>query len=146
MERFLEPRTLARVKDLPLIARTVAEGFLHGIQSSHQRGIGVEFSQYRAYEPGDEPARIDRRGLWDPGTFALACLYLDFDDPSDRAEWEQYCRAQLSRRPGRVEASERDRSVPAPPDAGSDRIEYEQDLGNGLFQLPPKSRRCPEKL
>lgn len=59
MERFLEPRTLARVKDLPLIAKTVAEGFLHGIQSSHQRGIGVEFSQYRAYEPGDEPARID---------------------------------------------------------------------------------------
>jgi uncharacterized protein (DUF58 family) len=59
MERFLEPRTLARVKDLPLVAKTVAEGFLHGIQPSHQRGIGIEFSQYRAYEPGDEPARID---------------------------------------------------------------------------------------
>lgn len=59
MERFIDPRTLARVRDLPLVARTVAEGFLHGIQPSHQRGVGIEFSQYRAYEPGDDPARID---------------------------------------------------------------------------------------
>jgi len=59
MERFIDPKTLARVRDMPLIARTVAEGFLHGIQQSHQRGVGVEFSQYRAYEPGDDPGRID---------------------------------------------------------------------------------------
>jgi uncharacterized protein (DUF58 family) len=59
MERFIDPLTLARVKDMPLIARTVADGFLHGLQQSHQRGIGVEFSQYRNYEPGDDPGRID---------------------------------------------------------------------------------------
>lgn len=59
MERFIDPRTLARVSDMPLVARTVADGFLHGIQSSHQRGVGIEFSQYRSYEPGDEPGRID---------------------------------------------------------------------------------------
>ena len=59
MERFIDPRTLARVKDLPLIAKTVADGFLHGLQQSHQRGIGIEFSQYRAYEPGDPMSRID---------------------------------------------------------------------------------------
>ena len=59
MERFIDPRTLARVKDLPLVARTVADGFLHGIQASHQKGVGIEFSQYRSYEPGDEPGRID---------------------------------------------------------------------------------------
>ncbi|MDX2416476.1 MAG: DUF58 domain-containing protein [Xanthomonadales bacterium] len=59
MERFIDPRTLARVKDLPLIAKTVADGFLHGLQQSHQRGIGIEFSQYRAYEPGDPLSRID---------------------------------------------------------------------------------------
>lgn len=59
MERFIDPRTLARVRDLPLVARTVADGFLHGIQQSHQRGVGIEFSQFRAYEPGDDPARID---------------------------------------------------------------------------------------
>ncbi len=59
MERFIDPLTLARVKDLPLVARTVADGFLHGIQQSHQRGVGIEFSQYRAYEPGDPLSRID---------------------------------------------------------------------------------------
>ena len=59
MERFIDPRTLARVKDLPLIAKTVADGFLHGHQQSHQRGVGIEFSQYRQYEPGDPLSRID---------------------------------------------------------------------------------------
>jgi len=59
MERFIDPLTLARVKNLPLIAKTVADGFLHGLQQSHQRGIGIEFSQYRAYEPGDPLSRID---------------------------------------------------------------------------------------
>ncbi len=59
MERFIDPKTLARVKDLPLVARSVAEGFLSGIQPSQQRGVGIEFSQYRAYEAGDEPKRID---------------------------------------------------------------------------------------
>ena len=59
MERLIDPRTLARVKHLPLIAKTVADGFLHGLQQSHQRGIGIEFSQYRAYEPGDPLSRID---------------------------------------------------------------------------------------
>ncbi len=59
MERFIDPLTLARVKDLPLIAKTVADGFLHGLQQSHQRGIGIEFSQYRSYEPGDPLSRID---------------------------------------------------------------------------------------
>jgi uncharacterized protein (DUF58 family) len=59
MERFIDPLTLARVRDLPLIAKTVADGFLHGLQQSHQRGVGIEFSQYRQYEPGDAPSRID---------------------------------------------------------------------------------------
>ncbi len=59
MERFIDPAALARVKDLELVARSVANGFLHGVQASQQRGIGIEFSQYRAYEPGDAPSRID---------------------------------------------------------------------------------------
>lgn len=59
MERFIDPKTLARVKDMPLVARSVAEGYLSGIQPSQQRGVGIEFSQYRAYEAGDEPKRID---------------------------------------------------------------------------------------
>jgi uncharacterized protein (DUF58 family) len=59
VEQFIDPKILARVKDLQLVARTVGDGFLQGIQSSHQRGVGIEFSQYRTYEPGDDPGRID---------------------------------------------------------------------------------------
>ncbi|WP_196138921.1 DUF58 domain-containing protein [Aliikangiella sp. G2MR2-5] len=59
MEKFIDPRILARIKDLPLIAKCVAEGFLFGLQESRQRGVGVEFSQYRPYETGDELSRID---------------------------------------------------------------------------------------
>ena len=47
MECQIDPKTLAKIKDMPLIARTVAEGFLHGNQLSIQRGVGIEFNQYR---------------------------------------------------------------------------------------------------
>ena len=56
---LFEPLTLARVKDLPLVAKTLAQGFLHGIHHSTQKGTGVEFSQYRSYEPGDALSKID---------------------------------------------------------------------------------------
>ncbi|MEE4204549.1 MAG: DUF58 domain-containing protein [Halieaceae bacterium] len=59
MEQFIDLRALARVRDMELVARSVATGFLHGVQASEQRGVGIEFSQYRAYEPGDAPSRID---------------------------------------------------------------------------------------
>lgn len=49
----------ARLKDLRLMARhpSTAHGF--GLQSSRNRGAGMEFAQYRAYEPGDDPRQID---------------------------------------------------------------------------------------
>jgi uncharacterized protein (DUF58 family) len=83
MERFIDPRTLARVKDMPLVARSVAEGFLSGIQPSQQRGVGIEFSQYRAYEPGDEPRRVDWK------LFARSDRYFvrEADRESEIATW-----------------------------------------------------------
>ncbi|GAC14275.1 DUF58 domain-containing protein [Aliiglaciecola lipolytica] len=59
IQQYIDPLTLSRVKDLPLIAKTVAQGFLHGLHNSTQRGSGVEFSQYRVYEPGDALGKID---------------------------------------------------------------------------------------
>lgn len=59
MHRLIDPKTLARIRDLPLVAKTIAEGFLMGHQASTQRGVGLEFSQYRAYQEGDELNRID---------------------------------------------------------------------------------------
>ncbi len=59
MHSLIDPLTFSRVKDLPLVARTIAQGFLHGLHYSVQRGTGVEFSQYRVYEPGDPLSRVD---------------------------------------------------------------------------------------
>ncbi|SEL26311.1 Protein of unknown function DUF58 [Colwellia chukchiensis] len=56
---FFDINTLLRVKELPLAIKTLAQGFLHGIHASQQRGVGIEFSQYRAYEPGDQLSKID---------------------------------------------------------------------------------------
>lgn len=59
MYNFVDPKTLSRIKDLPLVAKTLAHGFLNGIHESTQRGVGIEFSQYRVYEPGDDLSKID---------------------------------------------------------------------------------------
>lgn len=56
---LLDPAVLVRLKDLRLIARRAVAGALTGIHHSRQRGAGLEFSQFRAYQPGDDPARID---------------------------------------------------------------------------------------
>ncbi len=57
----LQPRALARIRDLRLLARLVVEGSLHGLHRSRQLGAGMEFNQYRQYEPGDDPRQIDWR-------------------------------------------------------------------------------------
>lgn len=48
----------ARLAGLRLRAR-LATGQGIGAHSSRARGAGLEFAQYRAYEPGDEPRRVD---------------------------------------------------------------------------------------
>lgn len=49
----------ARLKDLRLQARRISTGQGIGQHASRSRGAGMEFAQYRAYEPGDEPRQID---------------------------------------------------------------------------------------
>ncbi len=61
MVQFVSPRAIASVSDMALLARSVATGYLQGIQHSVHRGVGIEFSQYRSYEPGDPVGRIDWR-------------------------------------------------------------------------------------
>lgn len=59
--RFLEPATLAGIHDLHLLAKTVVEGFLVGRHLDPRPGVGVEFNQYRSYQPGDDLRRVDWR-------------------------------------------------------------------------------------
>ena len=56
---MIDPQILVRIKDLSLVARMVVAGFRTGLHPSVRRGAGLEFSQYRSYEPGDDLRRLD---------------------------------------------------------------------------------------
>ncbi len=59
MSRFLDPKIIMAVKDLNLMAKTTVDGFLTGLNKSLLRGPGIEFSQYRSYQPGDDLRSLD---------------------------------------------------------------------------------------
>lgn len=56
---LVPPDVRSRLKDLRLTARTAAGTRGFGLHRSPSRGAGLEFAQYRAYEPGDDLRRID---------------------------------------------------------------------------------------
>jgi uncharacterized protein (DUF58 family) len=55
----LDPKVLMTIKDLPLLAKTVVDGFMIGLNKSTVKGPGLEFSQYRSYQPGDDLRWLD---------------------------------------------------------------------------------------
>ncbi len=57
--RYLDPRAVARLGKINLVARGVVEGFVTGLHKSPYHGFSVEFSEHRAYAPGDEIRHID---------------------------------------------------------------------------------------
>lgn len=57
--RFLAPSTLHAIHDLRLVASIVVEGFLSGEHRDLRPGAGTEFQQYRGYQRGDDPRRLD---------------------------------------------------------------------------------------
>ena len=57
----LEPKILMTIKDLSLLAKTVVDGFMTGANKSSIKGPGLEFSQYRSYQPGDDLRWLDWR-------------------------------------------------------------------------------------
>lgn len=61
--RFLDPRALARLANMQLVARTVVEGFVAGLHQSPHRGFSVEFAEYREYVPGDDLKHFDWRAF-----------------------------------------------------------------------------------
>jgi len=58
---MLNPEILHALRNLPLAAKQAAEGFLAGQHLSRRKGVGMEFSQYRPYQPGDDLRRLDWR-------------------------------------------------------------------------------------
>lgn len=51
---MVDPKLLASVQDLDLVARWVVEGFLHGLHRSPYVGFSVDFASHREYIPGDD--------------------------------------------------------------------------------------------
>lgn len=58
---LLDPKVLMSIKNLPLLAKTVIDGFMNGFNKSTVKGPGLEFSQYRSYQPGDDLRWLDWR-------------------------------------------------------------------------------------
>jgi uncharacterized protein (DUF58 family) len=54
VDAVVDPRLLAQLEDLDLIARTAVEGFLHGLHRSPYVGFSVEFASHREYLFGDD--------------------------------------------------------------------------------------------
>lgn len=94
--RLIDPKTLAALGDLSLAARTVVDGFMFGVHHSRLAGAGLEFSQYRSYQPGDDPrrldwklfARSDRYFLRDAETDTSVTLRLVLDASASMAQEE----------------------------------------------------------
>jgi uncharacterized protein (DUF58 family) len=59
MSRLLDPKIIMAIKSLPLAAKTTIDGFMSGINKSKVKGPGLEFSQYRSYQPGDDLRQLD---------------------------------------------------------------------------------------
>ena len=55
----IPPEIRSRLKRLRLCTRSDLGTGGFGLHPSRTKGAGLEFAQYRAYEPGDEPRRID---------------------------------------------------------------------------------------
>jgi uncharacterized protein (DUF58 family) len=50
---------IAHTTKLEIVIRHVLAGLGQGVHAGRERGAGVEFSEYRAYAPGDEWRRVD---------------------------------------------------------------------------------------
>jgi uncharacterized protein (DUF58 family) len=68
---LLTPEMVNSLSGLSLIAKVVVEGFMFGLNRSISVGPGMEFSQYRGYEPGDDLRLLDWKMLARSGRYYI---------------------------------------------------------------------------
>lgn len=56
---WIDPAALMKIDSLELRARVLVDGLLTGRHRGPRHGQSVEFSEYRAYTPGDDPRSLD---------------------------------------------------------------------------------------
>ena len=59
--RFVDPKILARVGNLELLAKNVVDGFINGLHRAPFFGASVDFAEHRGYVAGDDIRRMDWR-------------------------------------------------------------------------------------
>lgn len=68
---LLKPEVINSVSGLSLIAKIIVEGHMTGFNRSRKVGTGMEFSQYRGYEPGDDLRLLDWKMLARSGRYYI---------------------------------------------------------------------------
>src|SRR5436190_7996815 len=58
-QKFLDPRTLAKLQGLELRARSIVEGYVSGVHRSPYHGFSIEFAEHREYTQGDDLRYVD---------------------------------------------------------------------------------------
>jgi uncharacterized protein (DUF58 family) len=59
--RFVDPKILARIGNLELLAKTVVDGFINGLHRAPFFGASIDFAEHRGYVAGDDIRRVDWR-------------------------------------------------------------------------------------
>ncbi|NLX07686.1 MAG: DUF58 domain-containing protein [Phycisphaerae bacterium] len=57
--KYLDPKVLSKLGNMELVARCAVEGLFSGLHPSPFHGFSVEYSDHRAYQPGDELKFLD---------------------------------------------------------------------------------------
>ncbi len=68
---LLKPELVKSVSGLTLISRLIVDGYLSGLNTSRRVGSGMEFSQYRSYQPGDDLRLLDWKMLARSGRYYI---------------------------------------------------------------------------
>jgi len=58
-QKYLDSKTLAKLKGLDLKARLIVEGYVAGLHKSPYHGFSAEFAEHREYVPGDDLRYVD---------------------------------------------------------------------------------------
>jgi uncharacterized protein (DUF58 family) len=57
----VDPKILARIGNLELLAKTVVDGFINGLHRAPFFGASIDFAEHRGYVAGDDIRRVDWR-------------------------------------------------------------------------------------
>ncbi|MEL7002064.1 MAG: DUF58 domain-containing protein [Bacteroidota bacterium] len=68
-QQLLTPEVLSTASGLEFISKVVVDGYLSGHHRSNRLGTGMEFSQYRNYQPGDDLRLLDWKMLARSGKY-----------------------------------------------------------------------------